>query len=297
VSRVTRAAFTLVEILVVVALLALIVLALMMVFNSTQTAFRNSLTQTDVLESGRAAMGLIADDLAGLTPSFGQSNGMPVNGYSYTSSNAPINFCVVVETGTNTPFMQPLIGSSNQRTNVLETFFVLTRQNTTWTGVGYAVNPTSPSPLYPLYRFSLSTNVLAASPVTLYNAFIAALASAAWTNLSHLADGAVDLRVRAFDTNSVWMTNGYVNVTNLTVKNVQFLLGAWGETGFYMFSNALPAAVEIELGVLEDRTLQRAESLANNPQAQMAYLSNHVGQLHLFRQRVLIRNVDPAAYQ
>jgi len=70
-----------------------------------------------------------------------------------------------------------------------------------------------------------------------------------------------------------------------------------GEVGFYMFSNTLPASVEIQLGLLEDRTLQRAESLANNPTAQMAYLSNHVGQVHLFRQRVWIRNVDPSAYQ
>jgi len=34
-----------------------------------------------------------------------------------------------------------------------------------------------------------------------------------------------------------------------------------GEIGFYMFSNTLPASVEINLGVLEDRAIQRAESL------------------------------------
>ena len=44
--------------LVTLALLSLIVLALMTVFNSTQTAFRASLTQTDILESGRAGDGL-----------------------------------------------------------------------------------------------------------------------------------------------------------------------------------------------------------------------------------------------
>ena len=53
VSRVTRRAFTLVEMLVTLALLSLIVLALMTVFNSTQNAFRASLTETDILESGR----------------------------------------------------------------------------------------------------------------------------------------------------------------------------------------------------------------------------------------------------
>ena len=67
--RFTRAAFTLVEMLVTLALLSLIVLALMTVFNSTQKAFRASLTQTDILESGRLAMGLITSDLEAMTPS------------------------------------------------------------------------------------------------------------------------------------------------------------------------------------------------------------------------------------
>ena len=55
--------------MVVVALLALIVMALMAVFNSTQTAFRAGVTQTDVLEGGRAAMDLIAADLRQMSPS------------------------------------------------------------------------------------------------------------------------------------------------------------------------------------------------------------------------------------
>ena len=42
-----RCAFTLVEVMVVVTLLSLIVLALMTVFNSTQAAFRASVTQTE----------------------------------------------------------------------------------------------------------------------------------------------------------------------------------------------------------------------------------------------------------
>jgi prepilin-type N-terminal cleavage/methylation domain-containing protein len=67
VSRVTG--FTLVEILVTMVLLSLIVLALMTVFNSTQKAFRASLTETDLLESGRLAMGLMVGDLEGMTPS------------------------------------------------------------------------------------------------------------------------------------------------------------------------------------------------------------------------------------
>ena len=43
----------------------------MAVFNSTQTAFRASVTQTDVLEGGRAAMDMIAGDLREMAPSLG----------------------------------------------------------------------------------------------------------------------------------------------------------------------------------------------------------------------------------
>ena len=60
--------------LVTLALLSLIVLALMAVFNSTQKAFRASLTQTDILESGRLAMGLITSDLEAMTPSLSPVN-------------------------------------------------------------------------------------------------------------------------------------------------------------------------------------------------------------------------------
>ena len=62
-----------------------------------------------------------------------------------------------------------------------------------------------------------------------------------------------------------------------------------------MFSNTLPASVQIELGVLEDRTLQRAEGLPNVAPATRKgiILSKHVGQVHLFRQRVVIPMLTP----
>ena len=67
----------------------------------------------------------------------------------------------------------------------------------------------------------------------------------------------------------------------------------------------MPAAVELQLGLLEDRTLQRAESLGaggNYPAQftsgpQWQYLQNQAGHVELFRERVTIPNVDPSAYQ
>ncbi len=87
--------FTLVEILVTMVLLSLIVLALMTVFNSTQKAFRASLTQTDLLESGRLAMGLMVSDLEGMAPSL-----EPVNTNSLwndpNNTNNNVNFYAAV---------------------------------------------------------------------------------------------------------------------------------------------------------------------------------------------------------
>jgi len=119
-----------------------------------------------------------------------------------------------------------------------------------------------------------------------------------FTNMSHLVDGVVHLTVRAYDINGQWMTNGYpFGYTNIA-RNVWFSGSAWGETGFYMFSNTLPASVEIGLGILEDRSIQRAESLINvSPVACSNYLAGRAGQVHLFRQRIPIRNFDLSAYQ
>ena len=117
-------------------------------------------------------------------------------------------------------------------------------------------------------------------------------------------DGVVDLTVRAYDPNGLEMTNtyeyNYNGSTNTFINpNTLFLTPYLGLAGFYAYSNTVPASVEVELGVLEDTVLQHAEGLPNLPPAyaQTAYLSAHVGQVHLFRQRVMIRNVDLTAYQ
>jgi hypothetical protein len=184
---------------------------------------------------------------------------------------------------------------NTRRTNVLENFFILTRQNTTWTGIGYIVNSASTNYFNPLYRFSITTNVMARNaPAVLYTNFL----NASFTNMSHLMDGVMHLTVRAYDNNGYWMTNTYnfAGGQITTNKNVQFMFpSALGEVGFYMFSNTLPASVEIQLGLLEDRTLQRAQSISGLTQSN--YLAGRAGQVHLFRQRFPIRNVDPAAYR
>jgi type II secretory pathway component PulJ len=298
-------AFTLVEILVVVVLMSLIILALMAVFNGTQAAFRASITQSDVLEGGRSVMGLLKGDLESMTPTFIDERSSVPNFYAEVSNK----------------FAQPFfVGSSTSRTNVMEDVFFITRQNQTWKGVGYfvrtnlllsAVFSNGKGTPGVLYRFE--TNYTAAQFAQFaqipngpfakaqngpFQAYDQARKAFNRTNgVSRILDGVMSFKVRAFDTNGLWITTttNYVGNVNIVATNI-----AYDEVGLYTFySNALPVSVEIELGVLEDRAIQRAESLPDVAPiwARSNYLAGRAGQVHLFRQRFPIRNVDPSAYR
>jgi type II secretory pathway pseudopilin PulG len=275
-------AFSLIEVLLAVTLLSFIILALMNVFSSTQQAFRASVTQSDVLEGGRAATQMIAEDLRGLTPSRG-TNGL----LNVFNNKGPYNFYYVASS--YAPLVQSLPASAGLRTNFLSYFFILGRENQKWTGVGYAVNPKDAAGLYSLYRFYAETNSNL-SPRILFDKFYNTYRSNQWTNMSHIINGAVHLTLSPLDPSGSRIVVNYKNI--LTSPMVD------GDSPFYLYavSNAIPAAVELQLGILEDRTLSRAESIPNAT-AQLNYLEKQSGHVHIFRQLVTIPNVDPSAYQ
>jgi prepilin-type N-terminal cleavage/methylation domain-containing protein len=298
-SLVTRHAFTLIEVMVVMALLSLIVIALMTVFNATQSAFRASVTQTDVLESGRAAMDLITGDLRAMSPSMDYSNN--------SSQYSTVNFYVGTNYFENPPLLQSLVASSGTRMNVQQDIFILSQGNQngvpTWYGTGYAVC-LSPSNTYSLYRFS--TNRPVAQNLSAYNLFnVDFLNFRAYPNnpnagnYSHLLDGVVDFHVNSFDASGALILTNRVNIRTNVFQILPLL-----PNSIAFYSNALPASVEIEMATLEDRALQRIESLGIQGQkpspsvpAQWQYLTNSASKVHVFRQRVTIPNVDPSVYQ
>lgn len=303
----SRAAFTLVEILVVLVLLSMIVLALMAVFSGIQRAFRASLTQTDTLEGGRAVMNLIDNDVETMAPANWQTNLSPGNNNPSLNYYAPVNFYVAEQSFATpypqTPLVQTLLSSptGQARTNILENIFILSKGNLngvpSWVGTGYSVTTNlADGTLYPLYRFYMATNASAgpAGETGIFNQF----AAFQYTNSgewSHLMDGVVNLTASVYDTNGVWMTNGYTNPQSFHARFVNFIQNPNGVTECIFYSNAVPASVQIELATLEDRTLKHAEALSGPSQTN--YLANAIGQVHVFRQRVWIRNLDPTAYQ
>lgn len=285
-------------------LLSLIVLVLMSVFSSTQSAFRAAVTQTDVMAGGRASMDMLAADARLLSPShdvFTNAAGF------YGAANLYIaNYAHLYQS-------LPATTSGSIRTNVIQWVYFLGRQNTKWVGMGYMVDATNTAAIYPLYRFYAETN-LESGPLTLYNLFLNNLSLPVTNNTvwSHLMDGVVHLVVRAYNTNGIWLANSNnyppppPNFTTEApfVRNTVYY-GQYpasypnaGEESLIMYSNTLPAALEIQMGVLEDSAIRRLESMVKlNYNTYTNYLAQQANHVQVFRQRVTIPNCDPTAYQ
>jgi hypothetical protein len=309
-----RRAFSLVEILVVMGLLTVIILGLMAMFHQTQRAFRLGMTQTDVLESGRIVTDMMVRELEQMTPS-------GLNGANFNSGNF---YSALINGGSSPyatptvyrPFLQPLPGGNQQRTNLLDDVFFIIRQNQTWTGIGYFVRTNAAftggwEPVGTLYRFETNASVMDFSiPPVAASSFFYGYKTAVLPGptappgirVSKILDGVVHFRVRAYDINGNWInpnipipfnpvsTNILFNYTLATSANPPY------EANYYFYSNAVPAFVELELGILEQQTLERYRSIPVYTE-QTNFLAHQAAHVHLFRQRIAIRNLDPSAYQ
>lgn len=279
-------AFSLIEVLMVVTLLSLIIFALMEVFNSTQRAFRSGVTQTDLLETSQAAMGLVASDLKLMAPS-GFSDG--VNFYAGNYQNYKL-------------LEQPLVGSSAIRTNALQSIFILSRgsiaHHDSWIGIGYTVYLSTNSTqygLYSLYRFATNFPVNSSPapnwpnsvPNFIYNVCFVNFLIAP-TNYSLIMNGVIGFTAKAFGpTGSLLDTNTPNVATNASVYS-----GEGNSIFSFQFTNTMPSTAEIEMTVLEDNVLKHAMGLNAPGQfpwdnaGEWNYLQQSAGRAHVFRQRI-----------
>src|SRR5688572_26001858 len=113
----SKRGLSLMEIMVSVALLTVIILGLLAMFNQTQKAFRAGVAQVDVLDSTRAALEMMIRELEQTTASG--------------------TFVPHLEVRTPTPFSMALPGLDI--TNVLQEYFFLSRSNNYQVGTGYIV--------------------------------------------------------------------------------------------------------------------------------------------------------------
>ncbi len=308
---VVEAAFSLIEILVTIALLSFIILGLLSMFTQTQKAFTGAMKQVDIMEAGRAITDQLVRELSQITPSR-----MPdtVNFFAQASA-----------VSATAPLLQELPGATDglgnkiSRTNIIQKFFFVSQVNQDWIGTGYEVISDQGEGAGTLYRFTTNR--------TKWTAYLMSrdFTNAPLTNLSRIAEGIVHLRVRAFATNGfpivpltgparvqipynglIGLTNGFATLSPFLSNQFAVVKGSANlfnnnlpdQPDYYFWSNAVPAYLELELGVLEPKTFERFKAIGpGNAAAQREYLAGHVAQVHLFRQRIPIRNVDFRAYQ
>ncbi len=306
-----KAAFTLVEILIAVTLMSVIVLGLMAMFTQTQRAFRLGMNQTDVLESGRIAMDLIVREIEQTAPSGKLAVTTP--GLPSVPRTTP-GFLVQFMSADNSG-RQTLPGNAI-RTNWMSDLFFVTRENQTWKGIGYFVRTNaqvaeSYGMVGTLYRFE--TNYPASWHQANTNWLLSGfnLARSGSTNVSKVLEGVIHFSVRAYDENGIliappydlpgefpnvyeWKTNAFGRAIIRADFPRSFIPSSVNQ--YFFFEEAVPAFVELEIGILENQTYERYKGILN-PQLKQNFYTEHAGNVHLFRQRIPIRRVDLSAYQ
>jgi type II secretory pathway pseudopilin PulG len=301
-----QGAFSLLEILLVTTIMTVIVFALYTMFDHTQRALRSNSTQVDIQETARATLDMISRDVEQCAASeLGQNGSLGTNLFAQVCF--PLN--------PSDALIQQLASNSlpRFRTNLLMDLFLLTRVSNRWTSVGYffasATNPMAnlaSDGVASLYRFSPTNPPVArlsiAAVSNLVNQFTNRLFTCR-TNAGVVADGIVHCRWQAYDPYGQPMLYGYpftgyrlypgYAVTNYTGRplapyNVALRLDRLErQTEFCFLSNALPAYIELELGVLEPQAWEKVKAMPT-PDLKRQYLSRHAGQVHLFRKRIPI---------
>jgi len=250
--------FSLIEIMVAVALMTIIMLGLMAMFYQTQRAMRVGSAQVDVMGTGDAAIQMMASELKQMTAagSF-YPNLLVTNGYG------PL------------PWTRDFSFSGNPQNTYLRELFFLRRENDDWIGTGYFVDPvTAKGGAGALYRFESRRSVTLSNALdVIYNDF----KNAQTTTVPRLAERIAHLQVFAF--------------------NADGDLHQYTNNGFAFAYTNLPSYIDLELGVIEPKPYDRFKARydTNTPataDVAIAYLTNQLDRLHLFRQRIPIRTVQ-----
>ncbi len=289
----SQSGITLVEMMVTVTLLVVIILGLVAMFDQTRKAFTSGIVNIDYQDSARATLDLMSRDLEQMAP--GKS------GVLFSTSAFPgndftnnINFYTDIDPSLTTKYIKWPTPAGDLITNSLDRLLFVTRYNQGWSAVGYRIDPVGASQgLGTLYQYR------ATGPVTNPGALSGPLLADFFSNtnqppLNRVIDNVVSFRIRAYDPNGLLITNNRPDRPNILLSTNAVMSVATGDYQYAFASNAIPAYVELELGILETRTAERYRSMGGiNAQT---FLTNHTGQVHIYHQRVTIPGVDRTAY-
>ena len=302
--RCHRQGFSLIELLVSLSILTLIVLALYSLFDTTQKALRANITQVDVLESGRAAVDLITRRIEQIEPTH------ITNTYNLRAQLHKYPTKVVTQSYVES--------SSGPRTNFLQEVFFMDRVQQNWVAHGFRViNATNG--VGTLAQMTLTTNLTAIRPRNMWDRF----SRTPDVFMQRIVEGVIHFRVVPFDSNGWPFRFDRVNrkipfrkdpnqieywlpapdrIAGQPASNLPRVPGTGNvllskdphkdghnQTSYIFRGNALPAYLELELGILEPDVLEAYKSFVNFKMAR-DFLSKQVGKVHLFRQRIPIRS-------
>ena len=297
-----RRGMTLIEVMVAVALLSVIMLGLTAMFSQTRKAFTLGLANVEYQEAGRAAMEIITREVQQTTPTdyttYPGTNGQYGNG---------LNFYVNLTPGVNTNLVWQMIGTDHTNFS-FESLFFVTRYNQQWKAIGYRLmGADAATGVGTLYRYEADNVSLAnllgsatgLSPVSDEFMTDPPSPNPVFGTFGRVVDNVVDFRVRAYDKDGqtiFYPAPPGANRGENAGDTIFTALFESGDINYIFASNAVPAYVEVELGVMETPTVQRLQVLTNTPVAYWSYLTNHAAEVHIFRQRISIPAVDPSVY-
>ncbi len=308
-SRLIRA-FTVLELMLSIAIMTVLVIALYTVFDQTQRALRSTMSQVDVLEGIRASADLVGREVEG-------AGHLPVPGYTNL---------FVARNPQSVPARLDRLAGGELLTTVLQNFLFHVKVGEQWAAIGYWVGPlvtnsTERFAVGRLYRYATSISpaeVRKMSPLQTAAERNAALTAfknpdARFTKSAPVVDGIVHFRVIAYradgiplyGTNLVGVERDFERYkSTLSVAAAADAAFATvvepvpGESVQYLFSDLsfpqAPAMLEIEMGIIEPQLLKQYTSIAEAQPAEGGrFLARNAGKIHLFRQRIPLRNAPP----
>lgn len=274
-----KAAFSVLEIMVAVALLAVIIVGLLAMFYQVQRAFRAGTAQVDVMEGGRAAISIITREMQEV-----------VAGGVLDATNL-----VIVPSYSRTLTSQTL-SSGGLQNNILHDLCFLQRRNDEWTGVAYRLT-NAISGVGTLVRYSWSwakesNPIWADDTNAVMSRVICRQPPNPPVNVDHsqVLDGVVHFQIEAYDADGVL----YRTYRDTIPLEEPYLHRNKANDVYAFLSTNLPAYLDLELRVLEPATLAKFRAreqadLQNGTTTRLEYLGRQIGHTHVFRQRIPVR--------
>jgi hypothetical protein len=247
-------------------------------FVETQRAFKAGVKQSTMTDAGRTIIDMVAADLSQVSDA--QTPGITNLFWSWLTANQTYQY-------QDSP-------ANVYRTNQIQEIFALVRTNAQWLGVGYAVSNSAPG-VGTLYRYVVLTNAPLLANTLFSNFYYAVGTQTFGVNFDRVADGVIHLKIRAFD--QFGNENGYEQgldyATNKPLYEFTYPAPAYTvnlptNQPLVVPPAGLPAAIQLEVGVLEPEAYEQLRALPANSAAQKTFLGNAGGKIQIYRQNIPI---------